>query len=128
MCYILLEYNFNILSNTVKMFFRMTCYLHIILTILILCLLFKDCMKNYDVESGEINSPPYTSYNSEITHCTYNIKVPVGRRITVEIIKGKTLIQTCENSGLPENKFKEKLRVNINKYFQLYIIHFTYII
>jgi len=104
----------------------MKCCLHILT---ILCLLFKDCMKNYDVESGEINISPYTSFNSQITHCSYNIKVPVGRRITVEIIEGKSIIQTCANSVLPGSTFKEKLKVNINNNFQLYnIIHFTYIL
>lgn len=87
--------------------------------------LFKDCMKNYDVESGEINSSPHTSFNSEITHCSYNIKVPMGRRITVEINEGKSIIQPCENSYLAGNRFKEKLKVNINYDFQSYIIHFT---
>ncbi|XP_029345465.1 cubilin isoform X2 [Acyrthosiphon pisum] len=69
-----------------------------------------DCMKNYEVESGEINSPSYTSFNSEITHCSYYIKVPMGRRITVEIIEEKSLVKNCESNGLPENRFKEKLR------------------
>jgi len=101
----------------------MKCCLHILT---ILCLLFKDCMKNYDVESGEIKSSSFI--NSEILHCSYNIKVPMGRRITVEIIEGKSLIQTCEDNDLPENRLKEKLKVNINNNFQLYIIHFTYII
>lgn len=89
--------------------------LHILL--IVLCLLFKDCITNYDVESGEIISPSYTSIDSEITHCSYNIKVPIGRRITVEIIEGKSLIRTCENSVLPENRLKEKLKVIINNYF-----------
>lgn len=52
----------------------------------------------------------------------------MGRIITVEIIKGKSLIQTCEDNGLPENRFKEKLKVNINNLNELYIINFTYII
>lgn len=73
-----------------------------------------DCFKNYDVESGEISSPVYTSLDSGNIFCSYNIKVPKGRRITVEIIKGKSLIQNCEKNALPENRLKEKLKVNIN--------------
>lgn len=52
--------------------------------------------------------------NSKWVYCTYNIKVPKGRRINVEIINGKSLIQTCDRNVLfAEDMFDEKLQVNI---------------
>lgn len=73
-----------------------------------------DCDKNYDVESGEIASPLFTSDIGGI-YCSYSIKVPEGRRITIEIIKGKSLAQpNCDGYFLSENRFKEKFIVSIN--------------
>jgi len=72
-----------------------------------------DCDKSYEVESGEITSPLYTSLNSGWIFCLYTIKVPEGRRITVEIIKGKSLCQACEKMFQPENYFQDKLIVSI---------------
>lgn len=78
-------------------------------------LFFKGCSQNYDVESGEISSPRYSSLNSGRVYCAYTITVPRGRRITVEIIKGKSIAQNCDNYLLPENNLKEKLIVSILK-------------
>lgn len=68
----------------------------------------------YEVESGEITTPAYASLNDGMVYCSFYIQVPKGRRITLEIIKGKKLAQTCESNNLPENALKEKLIVNIN--------------
>lgn len=76
---------------------------------------FIGCSQNYDVESGEISSPRYSSLYKGRVYCAYTITVPRGRRITVEIIKGKSIAQTCDNYLLPENNLKEKLIVSILK-------------
>ncbi|CAI6368736.1 unnamed protein product [Macrosiphum euphorbiae] len=69
-----------------------------------------DCFKNYYVESGEISSPLYSTLNSKWVLCIYKIKVPKGRRITVEIIKGRSLIRTCDRNSLPaEDMLHEKI-------------------
>lgn len=70
------------------------------------------CGKAYDVESGEIASPLYSSLNTGRLYCTYRIKVPRGRMITIEMIKGKSIALTCDNYQLPENYLKEKLLVS----------------
>jgi len=71
------------------------------------------CSQNYDVESGEISSPRYSSWDKRRLYCTYTITVPRGRMITVEIIKGKSIAQSCDTYSLPENDLKEKLIVSV---------------
>ncbi|XP_029345463.1 cubilin isoform X3 [Acyrthosiphon pisum] len=70
-----------------------------------------DCFKKYDVESGEISSPLFSALNSKWFICIYKIKVPKGRKITVEILKGKSLIRPCSDRNvlLAEDLLKEKL-------------------
>jgi len=71
------------------------------------------CSQIYDVESGEINTPRFSSLNSGRLYCTYVITVPRGRMITVEMIKGKSIAQNCDSYMLRENILKEKLVVSV---------------
>lgn len=71
------------------------------------------CSQIYNVESGEIRSPHYSSLNSRRIYCSYKITVPRGRMITVEIIKGKSIAQTCDSYLLVENASKEELVVSV---------------
>jgi len=82
------------------------------------------CFKHYDVESGEISSPFFSTSNSENAYCSYKIKVPKGRRITVEIKEGKSLIRTCEENALSVDMINGSLEVNINNYLILIILIF----
>jgi len=75
----------------------------------------------YDAESGEISSPFFIKLDSTRVYCTYAIKVPKGRRITVEIIKGKSLIRSCERNVVPRARLYEQLNVNTNNYLILNI-------
>lgn len=75
------------------------------------------CNKKYDVESGEISTPRFSSLYSGRIYCTYMITAPRGRMITVEVIKGKSIVQTCDSYSLPENVLKEKLVVSEEFYF-----------
>ncbi|XP_022177373.1 cubilin-like [Myzus persicae] len=72
---------------------------------------YNSCNKKYDVESGEISTPRFSSLYSGRIYCTYMITAPRGRMITVEVIKGKSIVQTCDSYSLPENVLKEKLVV-----------------
>jgi len=71
------------------------------------------CSKVFEVESGEISAPRYTNLIGGRVYCSYTISVPKGRMITVEIIKGKSIAQTCDSYLLPENFSKEKLVVSV---------------
>ncbi|VVC39263.1 EGF-like, conserved site,EGF-like calcium-binding domain,CUB domain,EGF domain,EGF-like calcium- [Cinara cedri] len=54
------------------------------------------CSKNYEAESGEITSPKFNSHTNYLL-CTYLITVPRGRRVTAEIVRGSSIIQTCDD-------------------------------
>jgi len=69
------------------------------------------CNEIYNVESGEISTPQYSSSNR--VYCSYKITVPRGRMITVEMIKGKSIVQTCDGYLLLENAPKEKFVVSV---------------
>uniref|UniRef100_A0A2H8TEF1 Cubilin n=1 Tax=Melanaphis sacchari TaxID=742174 RepID=A0A2H8TEF1_9HEMI len=73
--------------------------------------IYDACSQNYDVESGEISSPRYSNSITGRIYCSYSITVPRGRMITIEIIKGKSIVQSCDTNLLPENILKEKLLV-----------------
>lgn len=79
--------------------------------------MFLDCDKHFDGEQGEISTPKFhNSHFSEIA-CIYTINVPRERRITVELIAGKSITQQCNNLGnndLRNYKSKEKLQVHVS--------------
>lgn len=64
------------------------------------------------MESGEITSPLYNRFNYERLNCMYRIKVPRGRRVTAEVIKGTSILTTCDSLKLQTNLLKEKLTVS----------------
>jgi len=72
-----------------------------------------DCDKDYDVESGEITSPRFSRLNFERLNCMYRIKVPRGRRITVEVVEGQSILKTCDSLKQAESLLKEKLIVSV---------------
>lgn len=73
-----------------------------------------DCNKYYDVESGEIIHSRFSRTNIQRFMCMYTIKVPVGRRITVDVVEGNSIVQTCglTNGILQGDDSKEKLLVS----------------
>jgi len=72
-----------------------------------------DCNKYYNVESGEITSPRYNRWHFERLNCIYRIKVPRGRRITVEVVEGGSIVKTCNRIAQQENVLEEKLVVSV---------------
>lgn len=75
-----------------------------------------DCDKRYNVESGEITNPLISRMSNQPMSCMYSIRVPLGRRITVEVVKGNSIVQTCDltkNNPYERNGFiNEKLMVS----------------
>lgn len=63
-------------------------------------------------ESGIITSPSF-SLNTGQVYCTYMITVPKGRRITAELIEGKSIAQNCDKFEQKENEFNEKITVSV---------------
>lgn len=78
--------------------------------------LITDCDKKYDVESGVITSHQFTSNNYKPIFCEYSIKVPKGRRVTVELLEGKSIARTCDatKSFLVQNAKSEVFAVSVN--------------
>jgi len=72
-----------------------------------------DCNKYYNADSGEIISPLYNRWHFERLNCIYRIKVPRGRRITVEVVKGGSIVKTCNMLRQEENVLEEKLVVSV---------------
>ncbi|VVC39264.1 EGF-like, conserved site,EGF-like calcium-binding domain,CUB domain,EGF domain,EGF-like calcium- [Cinara cedri] len=72
---------------------------------------YNGCDKMYsDVESGIITSPRY-GLNVGRIYCTYTIKVPRGRRITAELVKGKSIGYNCVNDPLYNKQYNEQIIV-----------------
>lgn len=72
-----------------------------------------DCDKMYDVESGEIINSGSSRSNIERSLCTYSIIVPKGRRITAEVIEGKSIVRSCDILDQGDFQSKEKLLVSV---------------
>lgn len=79
---------------------------------------FLDCDKNLDGESGEISAPTFSSLHFSELRCIYTIKVPRGRRITAQLIEGKSITYPCDNQDniVVFNNYmhKEKLQVFVD--------------
>ncbi|XP_050435751.1 cubilin [Adelges cooleyi] len=69
---------------------------------------YNDCAKDYEMESGEIEGPRFDSLHSNRIACVYRIIVPQGRRITVELLHGRSIAERCDTLKLWGN-YKEKL-------------------
>lgn len=108
----------NLLFNKKKVFFGEHYFCRVRMSVerflMIFYPLITDCDKDFDVESGEITSSTISNYGRR--YCLYSIKVPKGRRITLEVIKGKSIVKTCEviQNALIENSLKEYLAVSVN--------------
>lgn len=62
-------------------------------------------------ENGVITSPRY-GMNVGRMYCTYIIRVPKGRRITAELVEGKSIAHKCDDLQKKENQFNEDIMVS----------------
>lgn len=53
----------------------------------------------------------------------YRIKVPNGRRVILEVVNGRSIVQSCDSYRLLENIFKEKLVVKYSCYISLFLYY-----
>lgn len=52
--------------------------------------------------------------NPSAFHCRYKINVPKGRRITVEMIKGESIVESCASlAELSHDMHKERFLVSL---------------
>lgn len=66
------------------------------------------------MESGEITNPLNRRMSIQPTTCMYTIRVPLGRRITIEVIKGNSIVPTCALTSFnPFEGENEKLIVSV---------------
>lgn len=72
---------------------------------------------HFDGEQGEISTPTFQNSHFSQLRCIYTIKVPRGRRITVELMEGKSITYPCDNQHIVvlNNYMRtEKLQVCVN--------------
>lgn len=68
-----------------------------------------DCDKVIEAENGEIFSPRFSSSHS--INCYYTIKVPKGRRVTVEVLEGQSIVVPCDTTSEQSSDNPEQLIV-----------------